>query len=360
MQPRTQTPGWRPGFWSRAGGVRGNGAILLAVAVMASQACQPKSKPSDEPAPTSQPRNVDLSGVDTSKLTAREKEQWSAYVGDLLAPCSDQPVSLQQCVTEKRPCEACLPAARFLVGQVTAGKTGGQVEAAYRARFSDDAAKNIEVADSPSKGPDNAPVTIVEYADFQCPACAATSPILDQAVKRYPQSVRLVYKHFPLSIHEHAEAAARAAVAAHKQGKFWQMHDALFTNQNALDEAGIKRLAQGIGLDMKQFDEDRRSEVVVDQVTRDRKQAEALGLKGTPTVFINGRLFDSDHFSVLDDLHPWIELEVELKTGKEPPAAASGQTGTPPTVTGGSNAPTGAAPTAPATGQSSAATATGE
>src|SRR5690606_7813996 len=136
----------------------------------------------------------------------------------------------------------------------------------------------------------------------------------------------------------HAEGAARAAAAAHKQGKFWPMHDVLFANQNALDEAGIRKLAQSIGLDMKRFDEDRRSEEVVDKVTRDRKQAEGLDLQGTPSLLINGRLFDSDHFSVLEDLHPWLELEIQLKTGK-PPAQGTPPT-SPTTSTGAAPAPT--------------------
>ncbi len=308
------------------------GALTVGVTLLA---CQSQTKPSGEPAPTTQPRRVELAGVDTTKLTDREKEQWSAYVSDLLAPCSDQPVSLSQCVTEKRACEACLPAARFLVNQVTAGKTGGQIEAAYRARFSEEAVKDIEIDDSPIKGAADAPVTLVEYADFECPACAATSPIIDQAVKKYPGSVRLVYKHFPLSIHEHAEAAARAAVAAQKQGKFWEMHDAMFANQKALDDTGLRKIAQQIGLDVKAFDEDRRSEAVADRVTKERKAAEDLGLKGTPTLFINGRLFDSDHFSVLDDLHPWIELEIELAKGADSAPA------------GGKTAPTSSEPAAP-------------
>jgi protein-disulfide isomerase len=217
-----------------------------------------------------------------------------------------------------------LPAAQFLVGQVTAGKSGSQVESAYRIRFSPDAAHDIDVASSPFKGPAEAPVTIVEWADFECPACAATSPILDQAVEAYPQHVRLVYKHFPLGMHEHAEGAARAAVAAQKQGKFWEMHHAMFNNQSSLDDTGLVKLAGEVGLDVKAFDADRRTEAVADAVTADRKAAEKLGLRGTPSVFVNGRLFDSDHFSIVEDLHPWIELEVRLKTGKAAAPSAGG------------------------------------
>lgn len=312
--------------------------MLSSLAVLGCAACQPQAKNSDPPAATTQsgaqPTATDLAGVDTSKLTAREKEQWSTFVGQLLAPCSDQPVPLRQCINEKRACDACVPAAQFLVSQVTAGKSGAQVEGAYRARFADESVHNIDVGTSPFKGPADAPVTIVEWADFQCPACAATSPILDQALAAYPGQVRLVYKHYPLSMHEHAESAARAAVAAQKQGKFWELHHALFANQQNLDEAGLKKLAADVGLDMKQWDADRRSEAVADAVTADRKAAEKLALRGTPSVFINGRAFDSDHFSVLEDLHPWLELEVKLRTGKavagQAPAPASNPAGAAP------------------------------
>jgi protein-disulfide isomerase len=301
-------------------------ASIVALVAMGCASCQSQSKPSEDPASTAaaadQKKNVELPGVETTKLTPREKDQWSTYVAQLLAPCSDQPVSIQQCVSEKRPCEACVPAAQFLVGQVTAGKSGSQVESAYRVRFSPDSMQQIEIGDSPSKGAADAPVTIVEWADFECPACAATSPILDQAVEAYPRYVRLVYKHFPLSMHEHAEGAARAAVAAQKQGKFWEMHHAMFNNQSSLDDAGLLKLATSVGLDLKAFDADRRSEAVADAVSADRKAAEKLGLRGTPSVFINGRLFDSDHFSIVEDLHAWIELEVKLKTGKSAVAGA--------------------------------------
>jgi protein-disulfide isomerase len=302
--------------WSRVAVLGASSSLTL----LGCASCQSQAKNTDPPAGTSQAANqsasAELVGVDTSKLTTREKEQWSTFVGQLLAPCSDHPVPLRQCVSEKRACEACVPAAQFLVGQVTAGKSGAQVEGAYRARFAEETAHNIDPGSSPSKGPAEAPVTVVEWADFQCPACAATSPILDQLLEAYPDHVRLVYKHYPLSMHENAEGAARAAVAAQKQGKFWELHHAMFANQESLDDAGLKKMASELGLDVKQWDADRRSEAVADAVNADRKAAEKLGLRGTPSVFINGRSFDSDHFSVLEDLHPWIELEVRLRTGK--------------------------------------------
>lgn len=278
-------------------------------------ACQSQTTAKGEQPSAATPKVIDLPGVDTSKLTPREKEEWSAYVSELLAPCSDQPVSLAQCVVEKRACESCVPAAQFLTQQVTKGKTRSQAEEAYRARFSPDTVKEIEIGDSPTKGASDAKVTIVEWADFECPFCGRASPLLGALVKQRGDDVRLVFKHYPLSAHEHAEAAARAAVAAGMQGKFWEMHDAMFQNQSSLDDAGLEKIAKEIGLDLAKFKTDQRSESVADAVAADRKQADKLGLTGTPMVFINGRYFDLEKFDLVEDLQAWLDLEIDLRSG---------------------------------------------
>lgn len=292
------------GFW-----------LLFAVNLLACQTQAPSS--GEEPAAAA-PRSVQLAGVDTSKMTEREREQWSTFVAELLAPCPDQPVSLAQCVAEKRPCQSCLPAANFLTHQVTRGKTRSQAEAAYRARFSPDEVKDIEAGDSPSKGATDALVTIVEWADFECPFCAVASPILNKAIARHQKHARLVFKHYPLSMHEHAEGAARAATAAGMQGKFWEFHALLFQNQQTLDEASLEKYAKQAGLDVAQFNTDRKSEAVADRVAQDRKQADGLGLKGTPTMYINGRHFDLEKFDLAEDLDAWIELEIQMRSGSAP------------------------------------------
>src|SRR5690349_5023045 len=143
-------------------------------------------------------KTIDLKGIDTSALTAREKADWSSYVSEALSPCPDQPVSVAQCVNESRPCAGCKPAARYLVEQVRRGRTRTQVEAAYRARFGADQVKNLDVSGAASKGPEGAPVVIVEFADFECPACAAARPVVEDVFEHHPGQVRLVFKHFPL------------------------------------------------------------------------------------------------------------------------------------------------------------------
>lgn len=281
---------------------------------------------------------VALKGIDTSSLTARERSDWSRAVSELLSPCPDQPVSVEQCVNETRACTACAPAARYLIEQVKRGRTRAQVDSAYRARFAADQVKSIDVADSPSKGAPNAPVVIVEFADFECPACADKRSLLDKLVEEHAGKVRLVFKNFPLQIHQNAEKAARAGVAAHRQGKFWQLHVLLFENQSDLSPGNVEKLAQKVGLDLARFRQDRDSEATADAVMRDRKQGEALDIGSTPSLFINGRAFPaSPDFD--QDLEDWLKLEFELTR-----AASGAPAPAPPAVSGPKPASSFAAP----------------
>ncbi len=307
--------------------------------------CRSPGEGGSEAAPThAEAKDVTLVGVDTGDLTGREKADWSRYVSDLLAPCPDQPVSLAQCVSENRSCKQCLPAAAFLVKQVRRGRTRGQVEAAYRGRFSMDMIKNVELEDSPTKGAPGAPVSIVEFADFECPHCAATRPILDDLFKRYDGQIRLVYKNFPLSMHQYAEKAARAAIAAYKQNKFWEMEVLLFDNQQSLEQSNVEQLAKTLGLDMPRFVKDRDSEAVADLVARDRKQGERLEIAATPTMYINGRQFESSG-EFKEDLDDWVTLEIKLAGGNAVPTPVTAASGAP-----SSSAPASASP-APAPGK---------
>lgn len=285
---------------------------------------------------------VELAGVDTSSLTSREQRDWSAAVSELLSPCADQPVPLAECVKESRPCAACKPAASFLVKQVQKGKTRAQIDTAYKKRFAADQVKDIPLDQSPVKGPPEAPITIIEFADFECPGCGAAYPVIEKLFKRFPNQIKLAFKNYPLSIHKHAEGAARAAMAANKQGKFWEMHGRLFKMQpDPPDQAAIDALAKDLGLDLKKFKDDSASEAIADEVAKDRKLGDKLDLKSTPLIYINGRHFDIAMFDY-EDLDDWIKLDIELKTGKkyEPKAVKDEPEDAPP-------APSGAPPKAP-------------
>ncbi len=147
----------------------------------------------------------------------------------------------------------------------------------------------VSVDGAPARGPAEAPVTIVEFSDFQCPYCSRVGPTLAALRAQYPSQVRIVYKHLPLSFHRSALPAAKASVAAQRQGKFWEMHDLLFANQKKLDEATFKGHAEALGLDLARFEADLKSSEVAALVAKDQAEARALGVTGTPGFFVNGR-----------------------------------------------------------------------
>lgn len=148
--------------------------------------------------------------------------------------------------------------------------------------------QNVSVDDDPARGNANAPVTIVEFTDFQCPACAAMHPVLDEVLKSYGDKVRFVVRDFPLNQHENARKAAEAANAANAQGKFFEYIAVLFQRQKALDVASLKKYASELGLDRARFDAALDRGVYAAEVARDIEDGEVYGVGSTPTIFING------------------------------------------------------------------------
>ncbi|MEM7154246.1 MAG: thioredoxin domain-containing protein [Myxococcota bacterium] len=143
-------------------------------------------------------------------------------------------------------------------------------------------------SEPPVRGPDNALVTVVMFGDFQCPYCKRVLPTLDALLAKNPE-VRLVFRHNPLPMHDQAEMAARAAVAAGRQDKFWEMHDKLFDNNSRLSESQVRLLADEIGLDLVRFDRDFSDAETAAVVQRDLRDAKKFGVVGTPAFFVNGR-----------------------------------------------------------------------
>ncbi len=148
--------------------------------------------------------------------------------------------------------------------------------------------QTISVDDDPSRGDANAPVTVVVFTDFQCPSCAATHPVIDDVLKSYGNSVRLVVRDFPLNRHANARKAAEAANAAHAQGKFFEYAALLFKRQNALDVGSLKKYATEVGLNRATFDAALDSGKYATEVTDDLKDGELYGVDSTPTIFVNG------------------------------------------------------------------------
>lgn len=148
--------------------------------------------------------------------------------------------------------------------------------------------QNISVDNDPSRGAANASVTIVEFTDFQCPACAAMHPVLEEVIKSHGNKVRFVVRDFPLSQHEWAQKAAEAANAAHAQGKFFEYIAILFKNQKALDVSSLKKYASELGLDRAQFDAALDRGIHAEEVRNDVEEGRMYGVSSTPTIFING------------------------------------------------------------------------
>ncbi|HKB77419.1 MAG TPA: thioredoxin domain-containing protein, partial [Myxococcales bacterium] len=150
-------------------------------------------------------------------------------------------------------------------------------------------AARIEVGSAPVLGPRNAPVTIVEWSDFQCPFCGRVEPTLQQLRQEYQGKIRIAWKNQPLSFHPNAMPAAEAAMAAHEQGKFWEFHDALFKQQGQLGSALYDEVAQKLGLDMKRFHASIEAHKSAALIQADMTAGRAVGAEGTPTFFINGK-----------------------------------------------------------------------
>jgi protein-disulfide isomerase len=149
-------------------------------------------------------------------------------------------------------------------------------------------------------------VVIVEFSDFQCPACAAAHLIVKQVVDMYGDKILFAYRHFPIvTAHPHALKAAEAAEAAGEQGKFWEYHDLLFSNQENLSDEDLISYAKRLGLDLKKFEDALRSEKFKDKVTADMDGGGKIGIRATPTFFINGErhqgVIDLEKFKSLID-----------------------------------------------------------
>lgn len=154
----------------------------------------------------------------------------------------------------------------------------------------DDVRIEIPIADSPSIGAANAPVTIVMFSDFQCGACAAAHPMLKTIAGEFPGKVRIVIKYFPLeSIHDNALGAARAAFAANEQGKFPEFADILYREQRSLSDAKFDEIAAAVGLNVERFKQDRVSPRSLSAVRRDIVFGDNIGIIGTPSVFVDGK-----------------------------------------------------------------------
>ncbi|MCP4690558.1 MAG: thioredoxin domain-containing protein [Desulfobacterales bacterium] len=148
---------------------------------------------------------------------------------------------------------------------------------------------NFDYSGSPSKGPEDAPVVITLFTDFECAYCAMLPPILEKVLQANPKNVRLVFKNFPLNGHEYAISAAAAAIAAGGQGKFWEFHDKLFQLDAELDDEKIMKIAADLKLDAARFNAAKDAPETMEKIRGDWQAGYEAGVNGTPALFINGR-----------------------------------------------------------------------
>jgi protein-disulfide isomerase len=176
-----------------------------------------------------------------------------------------------------------------------------------------DFVQEINVTGSPFRGTADAPVIIALFTDFQCPYCARILPLLNQVLEKYQGKVKLVFKNFPLSTHQFARKAASAALAAGKQGKFWELHDRLFQNYNRLNDQVVQKQAKELGLDMQKFEKDMNDPQIAQVISQDVQEGAKAGVRGTPTIYVNGSLLRDTN---LEGFQAAIDKELEKKGKK--------------------------------------------
>jgi protein-disulfide isomerase len=169
------------------------------------------------------------------------------------------------------------------------------------------ARSNASALGVPTRGPLDAPITIVEFADFQCPYCAGAESTIHQLLLQYPDQVKLVFKDFPLDFHADSILAHHAALAANEQGKFWEMHDMIFANQRAMKRDDLLRHAQSLSLDINRFIADMDSGRFKTIIEEDQREGLHLGVDGTPSFLVNGKL--------LVGAQPLLEFEKLVEEG---------------------------------------------
>lgn len=248
----------------------------------------------DESEPPPEERKP-VDGADLSALSGeQDKKRFEDLVDVLPSPCG-KAHSLRTSRNTDTQCLRASFAVDFVIELIADGVTDDDVKELYARRYREQQRQGFKLsAEVPHKGPTDAPVVMVEFFDYGCPACARMKPTLEQVLKDMPTDVVLYYKQFPLDSHEHSKGAAQAALAAGKQGKYHEMHDLLFDNQLAQTTEDLRSYANQLGLDMAQYEKDFAAAKT--QVVADRKEGEVAGVQGTPSLYIGGYAYEGpDH-----------------------------------------------------------------
>jgi protein-disulfide isomerase len=291
---------------------------LLAVATLAIGACKPKGEPPSDEAPTELPKLTEeppaadkkpVEGAKLDELKDDQKPRFEVLVDLLPSPCG-KAHSLR---TSRNTDASCLRA-RFAVDYVTTlladGASDSEIKELYVARYPRErVVKTFKFGpEVPRSGRDDARVVVTEFYDYGCPSCGKFAPELAEAQAAFPDDVTVHYKMFPLAAHPDSPGAAAAALAAHRQGKFKLMHELLFGDQLNQKKPRLDEYATQIGLDMAKYEADFKEATT--QIEADKAEGNTAGVKGTPTVYINGVLWEGPPGARY--LKMWLEEELAL------------------------------------------------
>ncbi|WP_426753735.1 DsbA family protein [Myxococcus sp. Y35] len=234
-----------------------------------------------------------IPGMDFSSLSPTAKRELATVLSDEFCYCGC-PHTLGACLKSHTPCKHARRMAQLAARMVSEGSPATEVIltlSTYYDGFRKPRAQ-FQVDDRMCTGSASAPVTVVEFSDFECPYCAKARPVLEAFAKKHAQQVRFCYLPFPLSMHANALPAAQAALWARDQGKFWQMHDALFEHQSNLKPEAIASLATQLGLDGAKLSALLKTDAYKEELDNYRSQGRAAAISGTPAVYFNGRALD--------------------------------------------------------------------
>ena len=288
-----------------------NSAFLafLVCCVALVSGCSDK-KADANPAPTggaTETAKQPLPGVDLAGLPDSDVKGFWRIVEKQPSACG-KAHSLETSVRTDQKCKRSLFAARYVVRLLKGHLLPSEVEEAYERRFAPQAPQTFDLKSSPVRGDASAPVTLVEFSDFQCPHCKHLQPVLEQLLEEYRGQVKLYFKNYPITrAHPDAATAAAAALAAGKQGKFWPFHDKLFGGDQEHEAMpDLEKIAKELKLDVGRWKNDIGS--MAAQVEKDHQEGERVNLDSTPTLYINGRKHEGP--KSLEEIKDWIEEEL--------------------------------------------------
>ena len=225
---------------------------------------------------------------------------------ELGCPCAGSEVSLAACLASDGACPRASFAARAILRALGRGEKPKKVAPRLLERFGPVEPEAIDLSRAPCRGEAAAPATLVVYSDFQCPFCALGKRLVMELERRAGKRLRVCFKNWPLTkIHPKAMGAAKASVAAQRQGKFWEMHDLMFDNRENLEREDLLAHAKDLGLDLKQFEADMDAPKTEAGISLDIKEAKGMGLRGTPAFIVNGRRYTDP--KTPDDFMDWVE-----------------------------------------------------